>query len=331
MRTGLLLRQQVPPDRDRVTFYDLYDIDDMWIWLFYNLHQKLDLVKSEVWLWGSDYRKIEYAEDFCERWFPNYPTDINFDFIFSRGGFQEYIPVMASNVNAFKIYYGAIHKPRFNPRLNGDPTKYNLILADSKVQFDQLVEYGYKPFKFRKPACEIIFRPIEREKIYDVVFMANATQKNRKGQKWFFEKMKGTGLKILQIGNLDDEVVKWSKENKLDIEFTGWISRRFIPQIACSAKIGVCCSSEDSSPRIIPEMLAMGLPIVVRKSTNLFVWDDYFYDPCSKLAEENVFVDMVIDQVKNYDRFQPEKFYQKNFSIDISSKILSVMVKKIAG
>ena len=332
MKTGLLLRQQVPPDKERVTFDYLSDVDDLWIWFFYNLHQKLNLLRSEIWLWGGESRTVKYDDGFHERWFPKYPTDEKFDFIFSRGGFQEYIPVMASNVKAFKLYYGAIYKARFNPKANGDPINYDLVLADSRLQFDQLTQTGYSAVKFRKPACESIFKPVEKEKEYDIVFIANATQKHGKNHKWFFEKMKGTGLKILQIGNLDNEVVHWAKDNGLNIKFTGWIPRKFIPQRACSAKIGVCCSVGDSSPRVIPEMLAMGLPIVVCKSPKLFVWEDYFLDPCSKLVDEKDFVDAVKEQISNYDKLQPEKFYKKNFSLEVSSRILATIIqKKITG
>ncbi|GAH05075.1 unnamed protein product [marine sediment metagenome] len=147
-KTGLLLRQKVPKDKERITFDTMYEIDDMWIWLFYMIHSKLKLEHSEVWMHGGGPRVTRYEDNFVERWYETYPIEPRFDIIFSRGGFKEYIPVMQANSQAIKLYYGAIYKARFNPKASGDTVDYNIVLADSQSQYDELKQHGYNVIKY---------------------------------------------------------------------------------------------------------------------------------------------------------------------------------------
>jgi glycosyltransferase involved in cell wall biosynthesis len=324
METGLFLRQQVPLDKKRITFNYLEEVDDMWIHLFYELHKKLGLKHSEIWMWGGGPRRVDYKEGFVEKWFPEFPAN-NYkpDFIFSRGGFKEYIPVIQANPNAFKIYYGAIYKDRFNPKANGDDTDYDLIMADSRIQYDAIKRSGYKPFKLLKPCAENIFKELHSDKTYDIVFIANAKQKKIKGHKWFFETMKQRNYKILQIGNLDADIVKWC--DGLNIDFRGWVPRKEIPEIACKAKVGVCCSTGDSCPRIIPEMQAMGIPVVIRNSPGLHLWEDFVrYDSCCVMNDREGFLRAIDLFVENHKNIDARSFYEENLSLDkISDELIS--------
>jgi len=329
---ALLLRQEVPIDKERITFNSMHEIDDMWIWFFYYIHNRLNFEHSEIWMWNGEYRVTEYRNDFVEKWYKEFPTkNLDFDFVFSRGGFSQYISVMQACSNAFKVYYGAVFKKRFNPEANGDTTKYDLILADSQKQYDELVNSGYNVHKFLKPACENVFLPLKREKKYDVVFIANARQKKFKGHEWFFNKMKDTGFKILWIGNVDGDLISLTRKLGLDIRYTGWIPRKDISDLACHAKVGVCCSEGDSCPRIIPEMLCMGIPIIIRETEHLHIWNDYLRDDFCCLVNDDCFADMLDWYIKYYESFEPREFYLKNFSLEISSNRLVEDIKKIAG
>jgi glycosyltransferase involved in cell wall biosynthesis len=328
LKTALLLRQQVPPDKERITFNSLSSVDDMWIHLFIKLCEKLDIECGEIWMWGGGPREVRYTDNIVEKWFPTYPTDRQFDFIFARGGFQQYLPVMKSSPLATRVYYGAIYKDRFNPRAMGDNTNYDIVLADSQAQFDQLTKSGYRAFKFLKPACENIFKPIKHGKTFDVLFIGNALQKATKGHEWLLRKLEGSGLNVLQIGRLDRQVLALASRLHLSIEFTGWIPRLFIPLTACRARVGVCCSIGDSCPRIIPEMLAMGIPIVVKKNDKLFIWEDYFTDPCSVLVDENNFIEALKNHVANYDKFDARNFYRNNFTLEASANSLVEKIRR---
>uniref|UniRef100_A0A6M3IZH9 Glycosyltransferase n=1 Tax=viral metagenome TaxID=1070528 RepID=A0A6M3IZH9_9ZZZZ len=329
LEIGLLLRQQVPKDKERIIFDSLSNVDDVWIQLFYLLHKKLGLKHSEIWMWGGDPRTTKYKNNFVEKWYKEFPTkNINFDFIFSRGGFKQYTPVMQACSSAFRLYYGSIFKKRFNPEANGDTTKYNMILADSQTQYDELVKSGYNAFRFLKPACENIFKSINTKKEFDVLFIANATQKKFKGHEWFFRKMEGTGLKILWIGKTDTELISLCKSLDLDIKTTGWIPRKHIPPFACLTKVGVCCSEGDSCPRIIPEMLCMNIPIVVRRHSQLHLWNDYFDDPSSMLVDGDNFIEGLRKQIGRYKGLHPKKFYFNNFSLELVSNSLAREIKR---
>jgi len=329
MKTGLMLRQEVPKDKERIMFDSIYEVDDMWIWLFFMLHKKFEFNHSEIWMWNGGPRSVRYLDDFIEWWWREFPIDnLNFDFIFSRGGFKEYMPVMQACSKAFKLYYGAIFKARFNPKANGDLTDYNLVLADSRKQFLELKDSGYEVHKFLKPACGNIFYPISKEKIYDVVFIANAKQKKIKGHKWFLEIMDGSGLKILQIGNTDPEIIELAKNLDLNITFNGWVPRKDIPELACMARVGVCCSEGDSCPRVIPEMLCMDIPVVVRDNDGLYIWDDYFYDDSCVRIDGSDFVHALKYVLDKEREFKPRKFYQKYFSLQ---KVVDNLASKIKG
>jgi glycosyltransferase involved in cell wall biosynthesis len=323
MKTGLLLRQQVPEDKKRITFNYLKEVDDMWIHFFYKLHKKLGLEHSEIWMWGDGPRRVDYEEGFVEKWFPEFPISYKPDFIFSRGGFKEYIPVMQANPDAYKMYYGAIYKKRFNPKANGDDTNYDLVLADSQRQYDEIKESGYKPFKLLKPCAENIFKPIETNKSYDIVFIANAKQKRIKGHKWFLDAMRGYNYKILHIGNLDVDVVRWC--DGLNVDFKGWVPRKGIPELACKAKVGVCCSTGDSCPRIIPEMQAMGIPVVIRDNPGLHLWDDFRgCGSCCVVNGRDEFLKAIDMFIENHNNIDPRSFYERNLSLDkVSDKLIS--------
>ena len=334
MKRGLLLRQQVPPDKERITFNTIYEVDDMWIWLFHELHIKLALEHSEVWIWGGGPRTTEYKSDFVEKWHPDFPQgDLGFDFLFSRGGFQPYINVMMDHPNAFRMYYGAIYKPRLNPRAIGDNVPYNLVLADSEKQFNELSQSGYNVHKLIKPACEIIFRPVFVDKKYDIVFVANAPQKSHKGHLWFYNFMDGSGLKILQIGKLDKQVISWTKNFDLDIDLIDWVPRKDVPNLACQAKVAINCATGDSSPRVIPEFLNMGIPtIVVDHEKQFFYWDFLYKDGIlEKVNAKEISHDFVKDFIKRSEsQTVVNKYYKDNMSLKVSSDRIIDDIKKFS-
>jgi glycosyltransferase involved in cell wall biosynthesis len=230
---------------------------------------------------------------------------------------------MDRNPNAYKMYYGAIYKERFNPKANGDYNEYDLVLTDSEMQYDKIKASGYKPFKLLKPCAENIFKKHDAEKKYDILFMANAKQKKIKGHKWFYDVMRGQNYKILQIGNVDVETMEWG--HGLDIDYTGWIPRKDIPEIACRAKVGVCCSTGDSCPRVIPEMQAMGIPVVIRNSPGLHLWDNLMgYDSCCVMSEEFGFLKAIDLFIENYKHIDSRLFYERNLSLDkVSDELIN--------
>lgn len=322
MKRAILLRQQVPKDVDRITFNSFEEIDDMWMVLFYNMCNVLGIEFKESWNWGGS-RYHHLLPDFVERWMGSFAECKEMespDLIFARGGFTEYIQVMEQYPKAFKIYYGA--GKRYDPTMAGDNTRYDLVLVDTEEQKTVLEEKGYRVELLIKPACENVFFPESVVKRYDVVFIANAPQKKLKGHKWLFYQLRGSGLKILQIGIVDSEVVRWATENGLKIIFTGWVPRKNIPLLACSAKVGIVASTDyESCPRVIPEYLAMSLPIVVRDTTR--VSNLYVNEHTGKFANDTNFMDILEDVIADASDYRPFWHYWKYLNTDIAARRLA--------
>jgi len=328
MKKAVLLRQRVPKDVDRITFNSFEEIDDMWMLLFYHMCNNLGVELKESWNWGG-YRYHHLKDDFVERWMPSFGECGNIeppDLIFARGGFKEYVQVMRRFPNAIKIYYGA--GKRYDPVMADDFTPYDLVLVDTEEQKAALEEKKYRAELLIKPACEHVFYPASVAKRHDIVFIANAPQKKLKGHKWLFDKLAGTGLKIIQIGYRDEEVVRWAEERELRISFIGWVPRKNIPVWACGAKVGVVASTDyESCPRVIPEYLAMNLPIVVRSTTR--VSERYVNKNTGRFASDDNFVEVVRDVVANYSKYSPFWYYWNFLSTSIAAKELAEIVHGI--
>lgn len=327
MKRGILLRQKVPKDVERITFDTYEDIDDMWMLLMYHTCKKLEIDKFESWNYGG-FRHNYLKSDFLERWMLDFRQCRNdnrdsVSIIFNKGGFAHHIPVMEHFNRAFKIYWGS---KRFCPTHVPDPTNYNLVLASTEEDKEFIENEGYKSELFIKPACDSIFFPVNIPKKYDIVFIANAPQKKIKGHKWLFNKLNSSNLNILQIGHLDNEVKKWAKSNKLNIEFTGWIPRKKIPRYACQAKIGIVASTNyESCPRVIPEYLAMALPIIVRDTVR--VNSLYVNEHTGMFVSDYDIVESIKYMKDNISDFSPYQYYRETLNIDKASTHLSNIIK----
>lgn len=327
IKTAILLRQKVPKDVERITFTTLDDVDDMWMMLFYKTCRELKIENIESWNWGGTrYNKL--TNGFAEVWYPSFERiecDVYPDLIFARGGFKEYIPVMQRFPDAIKIYYGA--GKRYDPKLVPDPTDYDIILVDTE---DQCKAIGSKGWVFNKPACDTIFQPVSGKREYDIVFIANAAQKKIKGIEWFYEWLcSNRTLRILQIGNLDVELCNFAATNRLNITFTGWIPRKEIPEWACKATLGICCSTDyESCPRVIPEYLAMNLPIVVLDTVRVSY--NHVNEYTGIKAGPLEFAGAIDQILRAPNEFKPYWYYKKYLSLDYVSTGLAGAIDAVA-
>lgn len=316
----LLLRGQVPRDRDpkEIIFEKIEDCDDVWTQLVFHMLSENDL--GEVWYWGGK-RKYQFTKQFIERWIPDfnhYQSQFNPDVIFCRGGFSEYHSVLNRYPNAFKIYYGAGR--RFLPQPGF--SNYNLILQDSQEQLN-ICQNKYPNIKsslFIKPAADNIFYPKEVEKIYDVCFPANGSQENIKGHKFVFQTAPKE-LKILNLGN-----------NTRKTEYPRNVRRKRVlkSQMAeeySRCKVGiVCCSGKvDSCPRVIPEMLACGLPIVVLNEVR-FWKEKYITEQTGVISNKDNFWNNVREVLQNYQNIDTKVYYKKNLSLEKSANFIKNMI-----
>jgi len=325
----LMLRGQVPRDRDpkEIVFDHIGQVDDVWTHLFFAMVKPED--EAELWYWGGT-RKHKFAKNFTERWVPSFETySSNFcpDIIFCRGGFPEYHHVLKRFPFAIKIYYGAGH--RFLPQPGF--RDYDVILQDSPEQVEickQAFPHALTTL-FIKPAADNIFYPIEtEEKEFEVCFPANGTQ-SFKGHNFVY----ATAPKYLKILNLGlpsrvQEPNNVTSFRVLRSDMAAHIARCKVGIVAVESEI-------DSCPRVIPEMLACGIPIVVLDTVRF--WKDKYIESVyssrcpyatGELATPENFWSKVESVLRNLHLYNPAKYYNLYLTLDKAAQFIMDKAKE---
>ena len=328
----LMLRGQVPQDRNpqEIVFDTLDKVDDMWTHLFVSLLQEED--QGELWYWNGN-RSKQFTPNFIERWVPSFSTyksGFDPDVIFCRGGFQEYHSVLKRFPKAVKIYYGAGN--RFLPQPGF--YDYDIILQDSPEQ----VEICKKQFPkslttlFIKPASDNIFYPMpEVEKIYDVCFIANASQPF-KGFDFVYSTVP-KDIKLLNLGNNSNRF----KQPKNVTSYR--VLKTEMPKHISKCKVGIVAVSSkvDSCPRVISELLACGLPIVILDGVRF--WKEKYMisaadleidEATGELADKENFWTTVKMVLNHLDYYNPRKYYKKNLSLDHATKFIREKIDEVS-
>lgn len=328
----LMLRGQVPQDRNpqEIVFDKIEDCDDMWTQLLFAMTYMKD--RTELWYWGGK-RAHRFSENFTELWVPSFKTyESNFfapDVIFCRGGFQEYHHVLKRFPNAIKIYYGA--GKRFLPQSGF--SDYDIILQDSPQQ----LEISKAKFPnalstlYIKPAADNIFYPHEVEKKYDVCFPANGSQAALKGHKFVYDTVPAD-LKVLNLGNPSKFKVP---ENIISYR----VLRSEMAKNISMCKVGIVTvqSNVDSCPRVIPEMMACGLPIIVLDSVRL--WKDKYIESVYSSKSPNAtgewsnaqnFWATVEYVLKNLNLYRPRKYYDDYLNLSKAAEFLREKIDEVS-
>ncbi len=308
----LFLRGQVPQDRNpqEIVFETLEECDDVWTHLAYSLLHSED--QGELWYWGGS-RKKEFKSNFTEKWlegFKNFSDPFVPDIIFCRGGFKQYKYILDKFPQTFKIYYGA--GKRFLP----DRKDYDLILQDSEQQLEKSRNSfpSSRSELFIKPTVDHLFQTKQEvEKTFDICFPANGKQEHMKGHDFVFRTCP-KDLKILNLGNSGKIKPPKNVSRKRVI-------RSEIGTEYQKCKMGiVCCKGEfDSCPRVIPEMLASGLPLVVFDETR-FWKEKYITNETGVISSKDKFWETVKNVLYNLDKFDSRTYYEKNLSMGIAAK-----------
>lgn len=308
----LFLRGSVPKDRDpqQIVFDQIEDCDDMWTQLAYCMLESSDY--GEIWYWGGK-RKHKFAANYTERWIKDFKQtkyDFNPDVIMCRGGFPQFDHVMGRNPGALKIYYGA--GKRFFPVYNFK--NYDIILVDSLSQ-QKVVhsKFKCKCEVFVKPAADNIFYPVRSEKKYDVVFAPNMYSPRKRCE--FFLSSVPESVQVVVAGKVDKSMIR-----RKNLTYIGWVTRSCMRSIYAQSKIAVCPSSGgDSCPRVIPESLACGIPVLVSSDVNL--WQDkYINAQTGRIAPVENFFEELAAMLPNYLSYEPRAYYEQNLSLSIAAQ-----------
>jgi len=301
------------------TKQQLKDIDDMWTLLFYNM-LKASGATGTIWKMGKAAR-IRYDDTLEEIWSPTIEK-ANLrkpNLIFNRGGYSDYSPFLDKYPKTFKIYYGA--GMRYVPSSRAG---YNIVYVDSLKQVAKVKDKIPKcrVELLHKPTIASIFKPVFVPKIYDAVWMASSGN-DAKGYSWLTSKLPFDS-KILRIGTPDN----WFKgATHLNVDFTGKIERKEIPEWACKAKIGIVCDDGkyDSGPRILSEYLAMGIPILVRDTVRTDL-NFFCNEQTGRICNDKNFVQVFKDMVSNFEAYSPRPFYEQHLKIeDVARQMVESM------
>lgn len=325
-----MLRGQIPQDRDpqEIVFDNIFEVDDMWTLLFYSMIGSDDY--GELWYWGGTRNKV-FDKNFMERWVPSFKTsvpDFMPDVIFCRGGFPEYHHILNRFPNAVKIYYGA--GSRFLPQPGFHD--YDIILQDSPEQVGVCKERFPNALTtlYIKPAADNIFYPMpEVKKEYDICFPANAAQ-TFKGHKFVYSTVP-KHLKVLNLGNRTDRF----KHPKNVTSYR--VLRQEMAENIAKCRIGIIAveSNVDSCPRVIPEMLACDIPIVVLEGVRFWV-KKYLAQPIREdlktgvIAAKGNFWEAVEWVLKNRKMFSPRKYYEKELSLKKAAEFIRSRIDEVS-
>jgi len=342
MKKALMLRAEIPKDLKRVSYWadKLECCDDVWTLLFYQLCQDMNMnMNGEVWQYNSDeykekrYKLNDKETNLKEKWIPDIEKEFSvikprFDLIWARGGFQEYIPIIQSS-KAFKIYYGAGR--RFFPI---PPNEYDLVLVDSPEQLKVIKSRlpNQNVSLFIKPAAENIFKPIKISKAYDVCISFQLASYTKRFELALDAIIQG-GFTALVIGYISDNIKKTISEKFPNISFTGRLFRKYLPPLYSSCKVGLATHSQhESCPRVLPEFLACGLPIVVTKDT-LFWKEKYITNDTGILVKPKIssIIDGIHHALNLNNRDKIRDYYNENLSLEKAANYLKDIINNIRG
>jgi len=279
--------------------------------------------QCEVWYWGGR-RRTQYSKTIEERWVPSFKrAEPSFepDIVFGRGGFPEYDSVFRRFPKAIRIYYGA--GKRFYPRSKFK--NYDLILNDTSAQVNATKKKFPKSsvHLFVKPAADNIFRPCLRKKDFDVIFVGNEHPAGIKGHKFLLSHIPKK-MKVLQVG-----ISKRFFGRFPNVRFTKWVPRRKIPELYARFKVSVVsCEKTDSCPRVIPESLACGCPLLVTEGTR-FWREKYITEKTGIICHRSEFRKALRLMVSRYEDYDPRPYYVENLSIEAAARHIGEIIGSI--
>jgi hypothetical protein len=301
-------------------------------WDFY-LNQGIYFLENnvfdEVIIWRLQPKEKQYditfdinGKKFIQKWVNDFKEVFKYskpDVTFFRGGFKDYDILTKQNPNFFglKLYLGA--GKRVNPQYGG---VYDKILIEDNKHLT-----SNKHIPFYKTANQEIFKPLNLEKKYDLVWICNFSQIRYKGQEFFIDKIsKSSYLKSLRIAHCGNEEnvgkLICQKYEVRNIEFLGHLKREQINEVLNQSKFGIITSNEeDGCPRIITEVLMSGTPLLLRDKTKLL----NFYKEKSLIEfndnnieekiKESMNKDYQIESLENINKISIDKICKLNLDL----------------
>lgn len=217
------------------------------------------------------------GKKFIQKWVNDFNECLKYpspEYSFFRGGFREYDNLVKQNSKhlGHTLYLGAGIRTR--PEFGGH---YHKTLVEDEMD----MMFGWMAHPFYKTCNPNIFKPLNLEKKYDLIWICNNTQITQKGQGFFIKEISDSeylkSLKILHVGN-KPQVGKnlCNKYNVNNIIFNGLVDRLRLNKLINQSKFGIVTSNnKDGCPRVLTEIMCTGTPLIVRVETRFL---DYYKD-----------------------------------------------------
>ena len=161
-------------------------------------------------------------------------------------------------------------------------------------------------YPFYKTSNQNIFKNLNDDKVYDLIWVCNNKQITQKGQEFFISKVGKYSflkqLKILHVGNKPDVGKLLCKKYDVDnIIFNGPTNRQGLNSLINKAKIGIITSNkQDGCPRVSTEILKTGTPLIVRNITRLL---EYYKDDSSVyIFKDDEIINVINKCIINYEK-----------------------------
>ena len=306
MLRGAGITKYVPPQH-------LADYSDMWTHLFESLVRQVKGT-GEVWCKGPNCDVHFDCSNLIRRHRMKFSEFDEFkpDIIWQRGSYSDYRPILTRNPKAIIIYYGA--GSSWCPPVN---SQFDMILVDCKAQLDVVGKLHPDTVckLLIKPAVETIYKPLKLRKQYDLVFVCNRPREF-KGAKWLASRLPDK-THVLRIGPPDKWFEYEAKSGRLQVKFVGKLAPKDVASEACKAKIGAVVDNgkSDSGPRILPEFLAMNIPVLVRNCVR--VDQDRYVNSWTGLSVNNKnFLVRFSHLLNSWESYKPREWYDAHIATD---------------
>ena len=279
----------------------------MWTALFMAIAQRAG--GGEVWKLGEP-QEATYPSCAIRR-MPEFPDPAGFDAVFNRGGYPEYEPILDRVPRS--VYYGA--GKRWCPA-----RRHDVILVDTWAQ--AAIAQGRWPdsrvIVFHKPAAPC-FAPKATVKQFDIVWVCS-NPRPFKGADWLVRYLP-QGSSVLRIGSADPWFLQASQDGRLKVEWIGKVRPKHIPPAACQAAAGVVCDDGtcDSGPRVLPELLAMDIPVIVRRTVRCDV-DAYVTRQTGEMVDGPDLPQAMASLRARASKLAPREHYAASLSIGAAAE-----------
>jgi len=269
---------------------------------------------GEVWYLGIANREQRYSDRVVLRMFKGEPKALRPpDLIWYRAKYPGYQSIRKSYPHARTLYYGAGAK-----KIVPD-ARYDLVLVDTEAQVRK-VKKRYPNLRvlcWAKPAARVFEEWREaRVPRYDFA-LCSATDGQWKGFDWAVANIP-RGSSVLRIGPHDQCFWTARKIGALEVDFTGSVAQQRVPLFLAQCRVGLVCDTDRASgPRVIPEFLSLGVPVLLRDTV---VCNRDYIGPCGASVVKN---DLGACFYRALNVKGVREFYRQNFSlVNVAQSIL---------